>query len=346
MTYNPNDTALADSGIFGLPFTADNSQIHLIPVPWEVTTSYGDGTSRGPEQILSASHQLDVFDIETGEVYQHGYFMLPIPEDIQNLNDRLKILAKNIVAEIESGAPLGENALELQKKINEGSEKLNTWVYQQSQKVLEQNRIAAVVGGDHSSPFGLIQAVIEKHGHDIGILHFDAHADLREAYQGFENSHASIMYNVMEKLKPSKLIQVGIRDFSPGEHSYILNHSDHIHTFFDRLLKRRLHRGDPWQMICDEIVTLLPAKVYVSFDIDGLSPDLCPNTGTPVAGGLSYDQALTLLATLGESGKKIVGFDLNEVSGSDDGSTEWDGNVGARLLFKMCGWALLSNGFR
>src|SRR5206468_706031 len=93
--------------------------------------------------------------------------------------------------------------------------------------------------------------------------------------------------------------------------------------------------------LCDEIVAVLPSEVYLSFDIDGLDPTLCPNTGTPVPGGLSFQQVCGLLRVLVESGRRIVGLDVNEVAPGADGD-EWDANVGARLLYKMIGWALRS----
>lgn len=348
MSFNPNDTASADSGIFGLPFTPEESRLHLIPVPWEVTTSYGDGASLGPAAVLEASKQVDLFDIETGDVYMNGYYMQPIPADIAALNAKMKAKANVVVAAIEEGREPSEEAelSAIQKEINSASKQLNDWVYSQAKEVLAAGKIPAVLGGDHSTPFGLVKAIAEKYDGDFGVLHVDAHADLRDAYQGYENSHASIMFNVMEKIRPKKLVQVGIRDFSPGEYAYIQKNSERVHTYFDPITKRRLNRGESWQSICDEIVGQLPRNVYLSFDIDGLSPDLCPNTGTPVPGGLSFDQALTLFATVAESGRKIVGFDLNEVAQPEGADSEWDGNVGARILFKMCGWTMVTNGFK
>ena len=345
MSFDVNSTAAADSGLFGLPFGPDESRLHLIPVPWEVTTSYGDGASRGPAAILRASHQVDLFDIETGDVYRNGYFMHDIPVEIESLNKTMKAKARLVVEAIEDGRERDPQILKLQAEINAASERVNEWVYTNAKRILAQSKIPAVIGGDHSTPFGLIRAVGEVYEGDFGILHVDAHADLRNAYQGYSHSHASIMHNVVERIRPKKLVQVGIRDFSPGEYEYIKNSGGKVETYFDPIMKRRLNKGESWQSICDEVVAKLPNNVYISFDIDGLTPDLCPNTGTPVPGGLSVDQALTLFATVAESGRKIVGFDLNEVAEPNDPLSDWDGNVGARLLFKLCGWAMITNGF-
>jgi agmatinase len=329
-------TASYRDGLFGLPSTKENSRLVIIPVPWEVTTSYGGGAAEGPSAILQASAQVDLFDLELGNAYEQGYHMLPIPETLQNLNSELKPKALAVRAALESGQPA---QLSLLAEVNRGCAEMAEWVFAQAQQCLSHGKIPAVLGGDHSTPEGNIRAVSEFFAGDFGILHFDAHADLREGYQGFERSHASIMYNVMNSSwRPRKLVQIGIRDFCEEEYQRI-SKSDQIETYFDVNLKRAQFEGDNWAAICRRVVSGLPNNTYISFDIDGLSPEFCPNTGTPVPGGLSFDQAAYLIRTLAESGRRIVGFDLNEVA---PGSDQWDGNVGARLLFKLCGWTVRS----
>ncbi|MDX9730780.1 MAG: agmatinase family protein [Bdellovibrionales bacterium] len=352
VTFDPNSTALAESGLFGLPYSADEAKIHIIPVPWEVTTSYGRGTSLGPAAVLRASHQVDLFDIETGDAWSAGYYMDDISEEWSQRSERLKEAALERLELIESGEENGESAENIRKAINEGSDALNKWVEEQASAKLEAGKIPGLVGGDHSSPFGLIKAIHKKYKGDFGVLHIDAHADLRDAYQGYNHSHASIMHNVVERIGPRCLVQVGIRDFSRGEYDYSESRrglsgeiaSGRIVTHYDRHLKRRLDAGESFTQIANSIIADLPQNVYVSFDIDGLDPALCPNTGTPVPGGLSFDQAATLIAALHANGKRIVGFDLNEVAEPEEGAGEWDANVGARMLFKICGWAAITNG--
>ena len=310
------------SGLFGLDTERSRSNIVILPVPWEVTTSYGAGTSNGPKAILQASPQLDLFDSELGNISEVGIHLEPESADLRQMNDDLK-----------GGDP---------EKVNPASQKMVDFVYEESRKTLADGKIPAVLGGDHSTPQGLIQALSEKYEGNFGILHIDAHADLREAYQGYTHSHASIMRNVVELPKaPVKLVQVGIRDFCEEEYRVINERSQQIDTHFDREIKRQLFQGNSWDRVCDEMIKSLPENVYVSFDIDGLSPEFCPNTGTPVPGGLSFDQAVHLLSVLGRSQRKIIGFDLNEVAPGDN--SEWDGNVGARILYKLCGWAAKSH---
>ncbi|MEZ4235590.1 MAG: arginase family protein [Myxococcota bacterium] len=192
-----------------------------------------------------------------------------------------------------------------------------------------------MLGGDHAVSFGAIRAAAERHP-GLGILHVDAHADLREAYEGFVWSHASIMYNVHERIPNlGNLVQVGIRDFGVREAERIEQWGNVI-SFTDAELSWELLSGEPWARIAARVVKPLPKKVWVSFDVDGLDPALTPSTGTPVPGGLSWHQTLLLLQLLAES-HEIVGFDLVEI-----GDGEWDANVGARLLYKLAGWAILT----
>ena len=196
------------------------------------------------------------------------------------------------------------------------------------------------MGGDHSTPLGFFKAIGENKG-EFGILQIDAHCDLRDAYEGFQYSHASIMFNALAEVPQlSKLVQVGIRDYCEEEVDYINNSEGRVVTFFDKQLKERQFEGETWKAICDSIVDALPQQVYISFDIDGLDPKLCPNTGTPVAGGFEAEQVYYLFRRVLESGRKLIGFDLNEVSASHD---EWDANVGARVLFKLCNLLISSN---
>jgi agmatinase len=336
--FDPNAAALPDSGVFGLPCTPDEAKIVLIPVPFEATTSYGGGTVDGPAAILEGSKQVDLFDLDTGRPYEKGIAMLDEPAQVRAWNDEARALAVPIIE--AAGVDADPAAL---AKINALSEKMNDWVYATTKHWLSKGKIAAVVGGDHSTPFGCIKAYAEKYP-ELGVLHLDAHADLRDAYEGFTWSHASIMFNVLQHIpNVKKLVQVGIRDFGEAEYEIIRDSEGRVHTFFDARLSRARLDGMPWREQVDSIVAELPLHVYLSWDIDGLEPTLCPNTGTPVPGGLSFQQAVALLEGVCRAGKKIVGFDLNEVSPGSEGS-EWDGNVGARLLYKMIGWTLMSHG--
>jgi agmatinase len=335
--FDPDAAASADSGIYGLPHTPDEARVILIPVPWEATTSYRAGTAGGPAAILAASKQVDLFDRETGRPYEAGIAMLPIPEEIVAWNREARALAEPLIA--AGGAAAGDPSL---ARVNALSERVNTWVSVKCTHWTEEGKLVGVVGGDHSVPFGAIAAIARRHP-GLGILHLDAHADLRAAYEGFTWSHASIMHNVVTRLpEVARVVQVGIRDLGEAEHAMIERSEGRIVTFFDAELADARLSGETFTTQAWRIVDALPGEVYLSFDIDGLDPTLCPHTGTPVPGGLSFHQVTSLLKHVVESGRSIVGFDLNEVAPGPDGD-EWDASVGARLLYKMIGWALRSS---
>jgi agmatinase len=338
--FDPDAAAVGD-GIFGLPHTPDESDVVLVPVPWEATTSYGTGTANGPEAILRASKQLDLSDRETGRPFDHGIAMLPIPSELHEKRARARSLAEPVIA---AGSPGDDSALvEAAAEVDALCREMNEWVHSTSKQWLERRKLVGVVGGDHSVSYGLIQAVAERHP-GMGVLHLDAHADLRVAYEGFTWSHASIMNNVLRLSSVGRIVQVGIRDFSPQEDEIIRANPDRLRSFFDPDLKARAQTGEPWRTVVGEIVEALPNEVHLSFDIDGLDPTLCPHTGTPVPGGLSFPQTTGLIRAVVESGRQIVGLDLTEVAPDPSGQSEWDGNVGARLLYKMIGFALMTRG--
>ena len=318
--FDPDAAAGEGSGIYGLPFTPDESRVVVVPVPYEATTSYGGGTSKGPAAVFEASKQVDLFDHETGKPYQAGIAMLEIPRKIVSWNAKAKKSRSK-------------------KLVNQYGDRVNTWVYEKTRDLLEAGKMPVILGGDHSVPFGAMRAYSEKYP-GLGVLHLDAHADLRDAYEGFTWSHASIFNNVITNLHGvGRLVQVGIRDLGMAENEMIARSNGRIVTFFDPDIAMRRERGTPFADIADEIVAALPDEVYLSWDIDGLDPTLCPGTGTPVPGGLSWNDAVGLLRAIRRAKKRIVGLDLCEVA---PGETEWDANVGARLLYKMIGFALLT----
>ena len=340
-TFDPSQPGLADESIFGLPFTAEQSEIIIIPVPWEVTVSYGAGASDGPSAILEASFQVDLHHQEFPDLWKLGIY-LDLNEQTENwANDSTtyKSLAQPIIKALESGDIISENkSLQFDlESINSRCEKFNEEVKNQTLHWLNQGKKVALLGGDHSTPLGYYQALATKHD-DFGILHLDAHMDLRIAYEGFKYSHASIMYNALQIPQVSKIVQVGIRDFCKQEVEVAMNDRVLVHT--DRDLKSAGFNGISWHSQCDLTIASLPKKVTVSFDIDGLQQWFCPNTGTPVPGGFSFEQATYLLSKLAQSDKEIIGFDLVEVA---PGETDWDGNVGARMLFHMCGMLAKNN---
>jgi agmatinase len=329
--FDPN--AVAQKGkLFGLPFTPETAEIVVIPVPWDVTTSFKDGASLGPSAILDVSSQIDLHIPHIPDSWKLGITMLPIDNEWLKKNNEARKYALQYIRYLEGGElKLEDKEIHIiSKNINALSVNINDWVYAKSKEILDSDKIPVVLGGDHSSPYGLMRAIDENQS-DFGVLHIDAHADLRPAYEGFTHSHASIMYNLLELDHVSKLVQIGIRDLCEQENEYIINDS-RIRTFFDHNIKNQLFEGIRWSLIVDEIIDELPDNIYLSLDVDGLDPSLCPNSGTPVPGGLSFDQLTYLLDKIAESGKRIIAFDICEVAGNQG---EWDAIVGSRLLYYL-----------
>lgn len=340
--FDPNAAGNPNNNIFGLPFTEEDARVILLPVPWEVTVSFGSGTSRAADQIFKASLQIDLFDPNMKDGWKQGFFMKQPDRKILLKSDYLRKEAELYIDYISKGNDVKENKFMYKslKEINEGGNFLNTWVYEQTKALLDKDKLVGLIGGDHSVPLGFLKAIAEKHG-DFGILQIDAHCDLRTAYEDFNYSHASIMYNVLNEVpQVQRLLQVAIRDFGEDEYDMIINSNKRIVTYFDKDIKERQFEGETWKTIAEEIIQQLPNKVYISFDIDGLDPKLCPNTGTPVAGGLEAEQVIYLFNKVIESGRKLIGFDLNEVS---VGEGTIDASVGARMVYKLCNLLVKSN---
>jgi agmatinase len=341
-TFNPDDIGNINNNIFGLPTNEENAKVIFIPIPWDVTTSYRTGTAKAPEAIYDASFQVDLFDPFKDNAWDSGYAMLPISADIKEKNEQLKIYSHKIIDHLSKGIDINESEeiMNAMNAVNTGCSELNSWVKDQTGKYIDKNKLIAVIGGEHSVPLGFLRSLAKKFD-NYGILQIDAHADLRNAYEGFEFSHASAMFNVLKIPQVKKIVQLGIRDYCESEHELILESKGRITTYFDRIIKQGLYEGKTWSFYCNNIIQELPENVYISFDIDGLDPKLCPNTGTPVPGGLEINEVFYLFEKLISAGKKIIGFDLCEVSPGDD---EWDANVGARILYRLANIMSKSNG--
>ncbi len=344
--FDPNAPADPSAGLFGLDCGPDAAGVHVIPVPFDATTSYRPGAAAGPEAVLRASHQVDLHCPLFGSTWEAGICMLPTERRITELERQAFLPARRV---IEAGGRLGGDAgleadLEL---VNAAGAELNQLVEAATANVLAAGRLPVVLGGDHSVPFGAIAACAKAHP-GLGILHIDAHADLRNAYEGFTWSHASILHGALTRLEGiQRVVQMGVRDLCDDELAMIRLSDGRIATLFDEeWSSARL--GGRLPSLVRESLEKLPSHVYLTVDIDGLDPALCPNTGTPVPGGFQWGELSLILKSLAESGRRVVGMDLVEISpgpeGLDSQDDSWDANVGARLLYRMVGAALATRG--
>jgi agmatinase len=340
--YDPNSVSNPENNIFGLPTNEDNARLVILPIPWEVTVSYNAGTARAPEAMLKASFQIDLYDPEMPEAWKQGFYMRPVDKKVLMKSDYLRKEAELYIDYISRGEEVAANQFmsKTLREVNEGGVFLNNWVYEQTKVLLQKDKLVGILGGDHSAPLGYMKAIGEKHG-NFGILQIDAHCDLRDTYEGFNYSHAGIMFNALKEIPQlERLVQVGVRDYSQSEWEYITNSGYKVITYFDKDIKTRQFDGETWKSLAEDIVSKLPQNVFISFDIDGLDRKLCPHTGTPVPGGFEMEETFYIFRKVMESGRKIIGFDLSEVGISDN---DWNSNVGARVLFKLCNLLMTSN---
>ncbi len=336
--FDPNGVGNASGNIFGLPFHVAESKLIMIPMPWDVTVSNLAGTSRAPGLIAANSSQIDLYDPFFPNSWKQGIAMEAVDADMVDRNAKLREQASAVIHFLEQGGHLADNPglTAVVAGINEACIKMTSDLEAKCRSLLDQGKIPMVVGGDHSVSLGLLRALANRHP-GLGVLQIDAHADLRYRYQGFSHSHASIMWNVLHTQGVGTIVQVGVRELCDDEHELIGASSGKIITWFDRDMFQQMAQGISWETICLEMVRQLPEKVYVSFDADGMDPSVCPHTGTPVPGGLSYNQAMFLLETIVNQGKIIVGSDFVET-----GAHEFDAMIACRILYRMAGMMLKS----
>ncbi len=329
---------------FGAETSFDEADLILIPIPWEATASYGSGASRGPDLIRKASFQLDFFNPALSASYNDKLYFEPADPLIISLNKKAGSWAKAVQKNWTENKILNKREKKLSEKVNQASQSLLDWIYEKSSQVFKKGKIPALVGGDHSISEGLIRRIGENLSGEYGILQLDAHADLRDSYQSFKRSHASVMRNVLNlPYPPKKLVQAGVRDLCEEEYQKIKD-DPRVESYFDEDIFSRLFSGEKWAEICRQIIHSLPSKVYVSLDVDVLSWNYAPGTGTPVPGGLSFNQILYLLSEIRRQKKQLISFDVVETAdgGQPKAFAEWNGNVSARLIYRLAGEALSS----
>lgn len=346
MAIDVNGPAPKGSGLFGLDTPVADARVVVVPVPFQATVSFAAGTARGPAAVLAASHQVDLLDADVGRPFEGGIAQDAAFPWLPELDRAARQAACRCIDAVTSGAAPPPADAQL---VEEACLRVNREVTERCTALLRDSRVPVVLGGDHSVSYGAIAAAAAAMGERLlGVLHIDAHADLREAYEGFAWSHASVMRNVVERMPNVRLVQVGIRDFCDAEVDFIKAQPGRVTTYFDAHLRGARLSGQ-WPTVCAAIINELPENVYLTVDIDGLEPSQCPSTGTPVPGGLSFDELVALCDLLVHAGKRIVGLDVVEVApdpalADDELGSSWDANVGARLLYKLIGFALLSRG--
>lgn len=328
--YNPNTNQIANGNFAAIDANFNDAKVILLGGPWEGTASYRTGTLDAPEKIIESSLQIDVFDVTFPEINTAGkiYYDSTYFNCIKDLAIETRQLYDDYINLQSTG--VSEGVLDHIETINENCEIMNDLIQAQADRALKLNKVVGLIGGDHSVSYGQIKA-IGDHFENFSILHIDAHHDLRIGFQGLQYSHAAVLANAINDVSQiDQLTSIGIRDNCIEEFEFAAKH-DKISTFYDEEISKQLLSGNSnWGEIVNQIIQTLSQNVYVTLDIDGLSIENTPFTGTPVPGGISYHQVRYLLNQLGKE-RKIIGFDVVE-----SGSAQLDTIVSMRLVYKLC----------
>ena len=241
----------------------ERARFHVVPVPYEKTVSYGNGTAKGPGAIIEASSQLERFD-GTSDPGAEGIYTWPAVDC--------------------SGRP----------------EQVIEQISFFTKRILKLKKIPVVLGGEHTVTWGVIKGYLDSGVKDFGVVQIDAHADLRDAYEGDKYSHASVMRRVVEAGVP--LVQLGNRAYCEEERDARKAHKIIVHDAVD-LVPRNVSKI--------KLPKKFPSKVFFTVDVDGIDPSVLPATGTPVPGGLGWYQTLGLFESVARQ-RRIIGFDIME----------------------------------
>lgn len=320
---DPDAPRVAPGSAFDLGIPPEEARVLVIPVPWEATVSGGAGTIDGPRATLGASTEIDLHDLASGEAWRAGIAALPEPEGLRERSrEAARLAARAREGDAAAAAAVDTLAGEVWR-----------WLEDAVSRTLASGRIPLVLGGEHGLSPGAFRAAA-RHVPGLGILHVDAHADLRAAYEGMRSSHASALARALELPGIARVVQVGLRDVSREEVRAARAAGERVRWLDEETIAGRTLAGEPFAEIAREAVAALPETAWVSLDVDGLDPSLCPGTGTPVPGGLSFREVSFLLGEIVRSGRRLLGADVVEV-----GPGPWDGQVAARILYRLAGWA-------
>ncbi len=298
--------------------------INVYPVPWDLTSTFKTGSNLSPNKIEGVIHQLDDYHPFTNQIVNLSFKQ--VNPEILRLQNTFVNDARRIISGYNKGETLSENDLIIQEHINKASNHLNTLVMNDLNLSIKHPTL--LCGGEHGVGLGFIRALAKSYS-SFSILQIDAHMDCYPSYFGFNYSHASVMTHYAAIDSVHSITQVGVRDFSKIESDFQASSTCKFNTFLDYDIHKQLFNDKTWHHICDQIINTLDDNVFISFDVDGLMPYLSMGSGTPVAGGLSYNQLVYLFDRLVQS-HQIIGAELVEVNSSDH--DDFNIIVGAKLL--------------
>ena len=268
------------------PVRPEEALFHVLPVPYEKTVSYGNGTAKGPGAILKASDQLELWD-GLSKPGEEGIYTWPAIDCSGDPEAVIDLISKAV------------------------------------KKILQHGKMPVVLGGEHTVTWGVIKGYLDAGVKDFGVVQVDAHADLRDAYEGDKYSHASVMRRVVEAGVP--LVQLGIRAFCEEERDARKQHKVVAHDAVDLV---------PKGVSKIRLPAKFPKNVFFTLDVDGMDPSVLPATGTPVPGGLGWYQTLGLFESVARQ-RRVIGFDIMEFA-PIEGFHAYD-FAAAMLTYKLMG---------
>jgi agmatinase len=297
--------------------------VQVYSVPLSLSTTFRHTTHAAPHAIQSMMHQLDPsqpYGLPSVELN-----WLPIQPKIQTLQTNYQSVSKDIIKSFNTNKPFTTEQQVTLQSMNKETATCYQTIEDDCTAALKKGPLI-LCGGEHGSGLGYIKA-LSKQGKPFGILQIDAHMDCRTHYAGYTFSHASAITHYSKST--THVTQVGIRDYTEEEQVFQNKSKTTYNVFYDDQLHADLFNGTTWHAICEKIIKSLPEHVVISLDIDGLCPSYCPDTGTPVPGGLSYNQCCYLLSMVAQQ-RQIIGAELVEVGQGINEDT--NAIVGARLL--------------
>jgi agmatinase len=271
----------------------NDAEAVVLPIPYEATTTYGAGTREGPEAILAASRQVELWDEEN------------------NWDPSQKI-------KLTTALPIGPEASGPQAMLDKIRKQVQPWV--------SQGKLVLALGGEHTVTVALVQAVQTKYP-DVTVVALDAHADLRESYEGAKLSHACTLKRIYDLGRP--LVLLGTRSYSKEEADLLW-----VAPRMKMFKAAELHTPEGWDGALDHLKQI-PGPVYLTIDLDALDPSIMPAVGTPEPGGLTYRQVLTIISTLAQRGP-VIGLDLVELAPIPGNRVSEF--TAARILYKAIGY--------
>lgn len=303
-----------------------SKHVLIYPIPWDLTTSNRAGTASAPLEIKKAMHQLDS---------SHPFVKTPVditflPENkrILDMQQQYSAVSRDIINTQHIHGTLTTEQKNYLNEINLACVKMHAEVFNDC-----NNRTDPILlcGGEHGVGVGFIDTIPED---SFGILQIDAHMDCRISYLGYTASHASVITHYSSCHQVSSITQVGIRDFDQSEKKFQDQSQTDFYVFYDYEMHKKIFHGTTWHDICTSIIQTLPNNVFLSIDVDGLSPSNSPSTGTPVSGGISYNQWVYLMELVFRN-RTIVGAELVEVGCHDH--SPLDVLLGARMIHVLSG---------